>query len=144
MIELNKMILKYSELTKNNKSLSNEIAFLEKISKEYCTETNEEWIRLSDNEKKIKRILLLKTFRKTEGYHNGVFEIEERIIDLYEAIENVLIKLNVGASEFLIIRLQVYLLLIKKIINCNRDIRKVKDFYLKELQSIISDCVNSQ
>lgn len=143
MIELNELIPKYSQLIDGNKNLLYELEWLKEKSEEKCEENNKDWIRLSDNEKKIKRILLLKAMRKTEGYNNGIFELEERVIDLYETIGNLLMTLNDDSSEFLIIRLKVFLLLVKRIINCNRDIRKVNDFYLKELQSVITDCVNS-
>jgi hypothetical protein len=143
MNELKQMINEYSELIRDNEHLNNEIELLNKKSVEDCLEDNELWISYSDSEKQAKRILTLRIIRKTEGYDKGVFELEERVTDLYETIENALLRLNENHSEILILRLRVFLLLVKHKINCCRDLRKVKDFYLQELQVIITDCINS-
>lgn len=142
METMNDLLTMYSLFCDGNEKLSQEKKWLnEKYFQKYQT-SDDNWNSLGDKEKQIKRIKDFLSYRKTKGYHDGVFELEERVIDLYESIESCFSKLSNDISE-LEIRLKAHLLLVKKTINCYRDIRNVKDFFLNELQSVIIDCINS-
>ena len=142
MEKWNELMNRYSQICNSDKLLA-EWKWLNEKYSQICLETDSYWIDYSDKEKQLKRIKASIQFKKTKRYDDGIFRLEECVIDLYETIETCLFKLNSFPSDLLDIRLKAYLLLIKKTINCYRDIRAVKDCYLSELRQVIIDCLNS-
>jgi|GEM_PF-1921439 len=139
------IIREYKLLDLTNSNIYNEFRIIEEFNNHnYSSEEDANWNTLSDNEKQIKRIFWSKMAKKTEGYDEGFFRLEESLIDFYEAINSSLIKFNYSSvkNEYTF-RLTTFLYL--EIANLNRykDIRKVDGLYYLIFKSLIYDCLNS-
>ena len=136
------LLTRYIAFCDENEKLSQEKKWLDETYFQAHPINDDEWDSLGDTKKQLKRIKYSIAYRKTKGYHDGIFEPEERVIDLYESLESCFSKLSNDSSE-LGTRLKAHLLLVKNTINRCRDVREIKDFYLNELRSVIIDCMNS-
>lgn len=136
------LLTKYSTFCTGNEKLSQEKKWLDETYFQVHPINDDDWNSLGDADKQLKRIKYSTAYRKTKGFYIGIFELEERVIDLYESIESCYGKLG-STFSVLEIRLKAHLLLVKKTINRYRDVREIKDFYLNELRSVIIDCMDT-
>jgi hypothetical protein len=136
------LLIRYTAFCDENEKLSQEKKWLEETYFQLHPINDDDWNSLGDKNKQLKRIKYSTAYRKTKGFYIGIFELEERVIDLYESIESCYGKLGSNFSV-LGIRLKAHLLLVEKTINRYRDIREIKDFFLNELRSVIIDCMNT-
>jgi hypothetical protein len=129
----NNILSKYNQFSKESKQLIIESEWLNDKFNRSCDVTDLNWAGYTEKEKRIRRIKDSKLYKKTEGYDRGIFELEEAVIDLYESINCSVCKLNNSFSDILSTRLLAHLLLLKKTINCYRDVRHF--FYQRFLAS---------
>jgi hypothetical protein len=136
------LLSRYSTFLDKNEKLAQEKKWLDETYFQTHPINDDDWNSLEDENKQLKRIKYSTAYRKTPGFYIGIFELEERVLDLYESIESCYDKLGVNLSV-LAIRLRAHLLLVKKTINRYRDVREINDFYLNELRSVIIDCMDT-
>lgn len=130
----------------DNHNVRNEIQLLNQFD-DTVKDEDIEWVHLKDDEKQLKRILALKSVKKTLLEENkDFFRFEESIIDLYEALTNCLDKISINQEYYdkneFFIRLNIFLSLEKSIINQFKDVRRINNLNYTIAKALIYDCLN--
>lgn len=134
----------YILLADDTNKLKNEFKLLDKNYSLTADDIDENWNKLTNNEKQIKRLYWSKMEKKTQNYNNGEFEYEESVINLYESIISCFNKLHSNNAESIhSVRLKAHLCVLQKNINRYKDPRKIDNFNYERLKSVIYDCLNS-
>ncbi|GEN72145.1 hypothetical protein [Chryseobacterium lathyri] len=80
----------YSNYLGPYKDLKQEFVWLDSEYNFDEADTDETWNNISSKEKQLQRLYRSKSSKKTEGFRLGLFNYEESILDLVEAINLVL------------------------------------------------------
>ena len=138
----------YSNLDLTNNNIKGEFLLLKQFEEEF-DEGDIEWNKLDADKKQLKRLITLKNVKKTlPSDRKDYFRVEEFIIDLHEAINICLDKIesfNIPSyMEEFFIRIKTILLLEKIIINSYRDPRRIKNLHYSIIKTLVYDCINGE
>lgn len=104
-----------------------------------------EWQNLTDEEKQRKRIVVLKMVKKVlTPETKNVFDLDDSIIDLYEAVQNLLDDINkMHNNDLIIVRLKSMLIMEKFLLNESRDAKKIRYFNHSIMKNLIRDVLDN-
>ncbi len=148
MENLKSMSKLYESLDLSNANIAAEYASIQAMLRSSDQQNDQEWDALSDEEKQVKRILMLKGVKKVLKPNNiDMFRFEESIIDLYESIVSCLHKLEEHiqntSGDLLMSRLKAMLQLEQMIINKQKDPKEIENLHYDLFKHLIFDCLNS-
>ncbi|BAP31046.1 uncharacterized protein CHSO_2009 [Chryseobacterium sp. StRB126] len=135
----------YSNYLGPYKNLKEEFVWLNNEFYSNGIDTDERWNNMSSKEKQLQRLYRSKSSKKTEGFRLGLFNYEDSILDLVEAINLILRNLKkTKKSNIQITRLIAHLYLQKKYIDFFRNPREIKNLFYDRIKYIIYDCLNGE